>query len=251
MASVQMVAAEDTRRTRVLLEEIGARPDTLLALHEHNEALALNDVIEALQAGADVALVSDAGTPLLSDPGFELVRRCWELGIRVLPVPGPSALAAALSVCPLPSPRFYFHGFLAARDAQRRRQLGTLLRREEAVVFFETPHRIERCLEEIAEMAPARRLMVGREMTKRHEDYLLGDARTLVTRLRDAHALRGEFVCVLEAAEPGLGLEANRTMAALVEYLSPSQAAKVGAQLLGVNRRDLYELATQLASQRR
>ena len=248
LSSVQIVAAEDTRRTRVLLGEIGVQPGELVALHEHNESAAVRRLVAALAEGVDVALVSDAGTPLLSDPGFELVRGCWERGISVVPVPGPSALSAALSVCPIPAGSFYFHGFLAAREGQRRAQLTDLLRREEAVVFFEAPHRMARCLQDLAELAPQRRIMIGREMTKLHESYLLGNAATLLDTLRDTDTLRGEFVCVLEGEQDTVAGDVQETMAVLASELAPSVAARIGAQLLGVNRRDLYRIATALKS---
>lgn len=249
LSSVQTVAAEDTRRTRVLLGEIGVAGVELVALHEHNESTAVARIVATLQAGADVALVSDAGTPLVSDPGFELVRRCWELGFVVVPVPGPSALSTVLSVCPIPAAHFYFHGFLAAREGQRRQQLRELLQRSEAVVFFEAPHRIIRCLEDVAELAGDRRMMIGREMTKLHEDYLLGTAAELRATLQAQEAVRGEFVCLLEGSPSlGLGGDVQRTMAVLANELAPSVAARIGSQLLGVNRRELYQLATALKS---
>ena len=247
LSSVQLIAAEDTRRTSVLLAEIGVAGVELVALHEHNESRAVNRVVAALLAGADVALVSDAGTPLVSDPGFELVRRCWELDVSVLPIPGASALSAALSVCPIPASHFYFHGFVASRDSQRRQQLADLLRRKETVVFFEAPHRIARCLQDVADLAGERRMMIGREMTKLHESYLLGTAAELLQTLQAEDAARGEFVCVL-AGDPqvGFGGDVRETMAVLASELSPSVAARIGAQLLGVNRRELYRIATAL-----
>ena len=247
LSSVQLIAAEDTRRTSVLLAEIGVAGVELVALHEHNESRAVNRVVAALLAGADVALVSDAGTPLVSDPGFELVRRCWELDVSVLPIPGASALSAALSVCPIPASHFYFHGFVASRDSQRRQQLAELLRRKETVVFFEAPHRIARCLQDVADLAGERRMMIGREMTKLHESYLLGTAAELLQTLQVEDAARGEFVCVLEGdPQVGFGGDVRETMTVLASELSPSVAARIGAQLLGVNRRELYRIATAL-----
>lgn len=242
-----MIAAEDTRRARVLLAEIGAMQAELVALHEHNEGQATRRVMAALEDGVDVALISDAGTPLLSDPGFGLVARCWELGQPVVPIPGPSALAAVLSVCPLPAPRFYFHGFLAARASQRRAQLKALLGRSEAVVFFEAPHRFAQCFADLAQLAPARRVFVGREMTKRFEQFLVGTPAELCQQLQDAQGLRGEFVCVLEGTTEQSGDRRVRdTMAVLADELTPSQAARIGAALLGVSRRELYALAQSL-----
>ncbi len=203
LASVQMIAAEDTRRTRVLLEAIGVSGVPIVALHSHNEAAASEAVMSRLREGAAVALVSDAGTPLLSDPGFELVRACWREAIPLLPVPGPSALAAALSVCPLPAGRFHFEGFLPARAGGREARLRELLALDLAVVFFEAPHRIAATLDDIARLDPTRRLMIGREMTKRHEQYLCDVPAVLRAALAEGEQLKGEFVCVLEGSSAG------------------------------------------------
>ena len=145
---VAIVACEDTRRCRRLLQHIDARPDRLIALHDHNETVVSEALTRSLEQGQDVALVSDAGTPLVSDPGFELVRAAFSKRIRVVPVPGPSALAAALSVSPIPAQRFRFEGFLPARRTQRRRVLSALLQSDVAVLMFEAPHRMRGMLTE-------------------------------------------------------------------------------------------------------
>lgn len=246
LKSVAMIAAEDTRRTRVLLEAIGADGPQLVALHAHNESAALARVLERL-ADADVALVSDAGTPLLSDPGFELVRACWQAGIAVIPVPGASAILAVLSVCPLPVGRFRFEGFLPARAVQRRERLQTLAAYEEASVIFEAPHRIAECLRDLATVLPDREVMIGREMTKRYEQYLRGTSADLLQRLTTADQLRGEFVIVLAGATgAALAPDVRRTMDVLARELPPAQAARIGAELLDVGKRELYALALEL-----
>jgi len=247
LRSVAMIAAEDTRRTRVLLEAIGHVGAQLIALHTHNESAALGRVLARLQEGGDVALVSDAGTPLLSDPGFELVRACWAAGVAVIPVPGASSIMAILSVCPLPVGRFRFEGFLPARPVQRRERLHELAAGADAVVFFEAPHRMAECLADLATVVPDRVIMIGREMTKLHEQYVCGTPAELLTRLREAAQLRGEFAVVL----PGSGAAAvppdvRRTMAVLARELPPAQAARLGAELLGVGKRELYALAMEL-----
>ncbi|MBX3705133.1 MAG: 16S rRNA (cytidine(1402)-2'-O)-methyltransferase [Pseudomonadales bacterium] len=246
LKSVAMIAAEDTRRTRVLLEAIGADGPQLVALHAHNESAALARVLERL-ADQDVALVSDAGTPLLSDPGFELVRACWQAGIDVIPVPGASAILAVLSVCPLPVGRFRFEGFLPARAAQRRERLQALAAYEEASVIFEAPHRIAECLRDLATVLPDREVMIGREMTKRYEQYLRGTSADLLQRLTTADQLRGEFVIVLTGATGAAPApDVRRTMDVLARELPPAQAARIGAELLGVGKRELYALALEL-----
>jgi 16S rRNA (cytidine1402-2'-O)-methyltransferase len=239
-----MIAAEDTRRTQVLLADIGSRQAELVALHSHNEQYVSKRIVGALRSGLEVALVSDAGTPLLCDPGFDLIRRCWQEAIPVVPVPGASAVLAALSVCPLPSGRFFFEGFLPAKSGQRRARLQELAQLSSAVVFFEAPHRVAACLADLAALAPERRVMVGREMTKRHETYYCDTAEALARLLETESQLRGEFVLVLEAAAAaGLDIAAERAMEILCKELPPAQAARIGAQLLGMDRSALYEVA--------
>ncbi len=246
LAAVATIAAEDTRRTRVLLDAVGVSGVPVIALHSHNETAASDAVLERLRGGDSVALVSDAGTPLISDPGFELVRACWAEGISVIPVPGPSAVAAALSVSPLPGGRYLFEGFLPGKPGQRRERLRELLALAVTVVFFEAPHRMAATLEDLHELAPERRVMVGREMTKRHEQYLCEVPAELGRVLAADERFKGEFVCVLEGGTATTGLQVRHTMETLMRELSPAQAARIGAQLLGRNRRELYDLALSM-----
>lgn len=247
LADVAMIAAEDTRRTRVLLEAIGVSGVPIVALHSHNETAASQDVLARLRDGDTVALVSDAGTPLVSDPGFELVRACWADRIPVIPIPGPSAVAAALSVCPLPGGRYLFEGFLPARAGQREARLRELLDLGITTVFFEAPHRMSAMLGDLVRLAPGRRLLVGREMTKRHEQYLCAEPAALLETLSAQEKFRGEFVCVLEGAEQqAVPSEVARIMEVLAAELAPAQAARIGARLLGRKRRELYDLALSL-----
>jgi 16S rRNA (cytidine1402-2'-O)-methyltransferase len=246
LGSVAMIAAEDTRRTRVLLDAVGIAGVPVKALHSHNEAAASRQVLAVLQRGDDVALVSDAGTPLVSDPGFELVRACWDEGVAVVPVPGASAVAAALSVCPLPVGRYLFEGYLPAKARQRQARLAELLELTVPVVFFEAPHRMFELLADLAQLAPARRLVIAREMTKQHEQYLCDVAEALSAALTAAEQFRGEFVCVLEAGTPSVSADVRHTMETLMRELAPAQAARLGAQLLGRPRRELYDLAVSL-----
>lgn len=247
LGSVATIAAEDTRRTRVLLEAIGVSGVPVVALHSHNETGVSASMLGRLQAGEAVALVSDAGTPLVSDPGFELVRACWEAGVAVRPLPGASAVAAVLSVCPLPTTRYLFEGFLPAKAGQREERLRALVSLGVAVVFFEAPHRMAATLDDLERLAPSRRVMLGREMTKVHEQYLCDRPGVLRDRLSAADQLKGEFVCVLEGgSETATPLEVRRTMETLVRELPPAQAARLGAQLLGRNKRELYDMAVSL-----
>jgi 16S rRNA (cytidine1402-2'-O)-methyltransferase len=246
LAEVAMIAAEDTRRTRSLLAALSLPIPELLALHDHNEREVAGRVVSRLEGGADVALVSDAGTPLISDPGYSLVGACYAAGLPVRPIPGPSALACALSVCPLPVQDVCFLGFLPARAGARRARLETTVHRG-PVAFFEAPHRVAACLADLAAIAPERRVFVGREMTKRYEAYLCDRPKALAERLERDDEYRGEFVCIVEApveaASTAQMPDARETMRILCGELPPAQAARVASALLGLPRRELYELA--------
>jgi 16S rRNA (cytidine1402-2'-O)-methyltransferase len=218
----------------------------MLALHDHNEQAASDAVLAALGGGDSVALVSDAGTPLLSDPGFELVRRCYDEHFHVRPLPGPSAVSAALSVCPLPSAGFRFVGFLPAKASGRKDRLRALIESGDPVVFFEAPHRLRDCLLQLTGLAGERRVFLAREMTKLFETYLCAPPGELIEILDRDDQWRGEMVCVLEGAsrtQTVAGEEAGRVMAVLAKELAPAQAARLGAALLGVPKNALYELA--------
>ncbi len=245
LAAVALIAAEDTRRTRSLLAALDVKPPQLIALHDHNEADLSARIADRLADGEDVALVSDAGTPLLADPGYPLLGECFRRGINVRPVPGASALVSALSVCPLPTADFCFLGFLPSKAAARRSRLETYLGRG-PVIFFEAPHRIAACLSDLAEHFSQRRVFLGREMTKKFESYLCGLPHELLAMLQETGGLRGEFVVVVEGPEQNaevVALTATETMQVLARHLPPAQAARIGAELLGLPRRELYRLS--------
>ena len=248
LLSVDLIAAEDTRRARSLLTEIGHTEASFIALHEHNESEEIDNIIRSISDWKDVAVVSDAGTPLLSDPGFQLVRECWGRDIPVIPVPGPSSITSALSICPIPSERFYFHGFLSAKARKRREQLAGLLERSEATVFFEAPHRIEKCLIDITDLAPQRQMMIARELTKLYEDCIVGRADELLSILREREALRGEFVCIVEGNNQYSPehIEIDLLLELLINEVGPSRAAKIAAQVLKRNRREIYQIAIEI-----
>jgi 16S rRNA (cytidine1402-2'-O)-methyltransferase len=239
-----VVAAEDTRHTRPLLEHFGiATP--LTALHQHNEHAAVPALLARLRAGEDVALVSDAGTPLVSDPGFRVVRAARQSGLRVSPVPGACAAIAALSVAGLPSDRFVFEGFLPAKRAARRARLRELAGEVRTLVFYESSHRIAECCADLAETFGAEReAALLREITKLHETHLgmtLGD---IAARVADDSEQRlGEFVLVVagrgEDADAKLA-EGQRVYALLRAELPPAQAAKLAAAISGAPRKALY-----------
>ena len=254
LAAAELVAAEDTRRTGQLLTTLGlSRP--LVSLHEHNEGERIGELLERLRAGARIALVSDAGTPLLSDPGFELVRRVAQEGVTIVAVPGPSAITAALSIAGLPTERFTFEGFLPARLVERRVRLGELARETRTLVFFEAPHRIVYCLEDLsAAFGGARRAAVARELTKVFETVYRGTLATLAEQSRsDANFTRGEITLVVAGAEPAVAndvrAQLDATLNVLLGELAPSKAAALAARLTGAKRNDAYARALELAAE--
>lgn len=246
LAQVSLVAAEDTRHAGQLLTRLGIEA-RLLSLHEHNEAARLPELLEHLQAGESVALVSDAGTPLISDPGFRLVAAARAAGLPVSPVPGPCAAIAALSVAGLPTDRFHFEGFLPARSGPRRSRLTTLRGRSETLVFYESVHRILEMLADATDvLGPDRSAGVGRELTKLHESWYRGPLGGLAGSVgADTTALKGEYVVVV-AGNPTEGPadgELARVVGILAAELPPAQAAGLAARLTGGSRREAYRLA--------
>jgi 16S rRNA (cytidine1402-2'-O)-methyltransferase len=245
LESVSLIAAEDTRHTGRLLAALGVTTDTL-SLHEHNEAARVASLLERLTRGEDVALVSDAGTPLIADPGYRLVRACVDAGIEVRPIPGPSAFAAALSVAGLPTDRFSFEGFLPARAAARQEALRSLVRVSHTLVFYEAPHRIAPMLSDAARiLGETRRSWVGRELTKRFESHRSGPLAELARLFAEGEEpARGEFVVVIEGA-PQAGLQPEAVdkdvlLRALLEELPASRAARVAARVTGLGRQELF-----------
>lgn len=238
------ICAEDTRRSGQLLAHFGISTP-LIALHDHNEEAISRRIVERLRSGESLALVSDAGTPLVSDPGFRLVRAAREAGVRVSPVPGASALVAALSVAGLPSDRFVFEGFLPAKPKARRERLQRLADEARTLIFYESSHRIEETLADAAAAFGAdRRGVLARELTKLFETVLDGPLAELASRVgTDPNQRKGEFVLLVSGAdedEYGKVAEGRRLYAKLAEHLPPSAAAKLAAELSGAPRKALY-----------
>ncbi len=226
-----------------------ARP--LLSLHDHNEAGRVPELLARLAAGDTVALVSDAGTPLVSDPGFELVRQAAAAGFAVEPIPGPSAITTALAAAGLPARRFCFEGFLPARERERRAALGALAHEERTLVFFEAPHRILATLADMArEFGAERAAVVARELTKVHETFYRGTLGELAQRAQaEDNFARGEITVLVHGA-PGAAqgidpAQLRRTLEVLLKELPPGRAAAVAAQLTGAPRATAYALALQ------
>ena len=249
LATVDLVAAEDTRHSQRLLSNIGSKP-ALLALHDHNEERVVHGIIEALKDGKDVALVSDAGTPLVSDPGFRLVRAAHEHGITVVPLPGASAVTAALSVAGLPTDRFCFEGFAPAKRAARRRWLEGLAREPRSLVLYESVHRIGDCLADLVDLFGAdRNAFIGRELTKMHEQCVQETLGTLAQMVADGTIVaKGEFVIVIAGAVPidESTLDADRLLRLLGEKLSAREAARIAAEVTGGKKNALYERLLEL-----
>ena len=252
LAEADLIAAEDTRHTLTLLRSIGvARP--LVSLHAHNETRRVPEIIEKLEAGCVVALVSDAGTPLLSDPGLELVQAAIARGFEVRAIPGASAITAALTVAGLPTARFCFEGFLPARPRERRTILGALASEPRTLVLFEAPHRIAESLADLASAFGAERpAVVARELTKLHETIYRGALGELARQaLAAPNFQRGEITIVIAGAPPStLSVDPallQRTVALLLKELPPGKAAALAAQLTGARRSEAYALAMQHA----
>jgi 16S rRNA (cytidine1402-2'-O)-methyltransferase len=255
LRDADLVLAEDTRHTRTLLEACGiARAaGTLESLHEHNERERVPVLVERLQGGASIALVTDAGTPLLSDPGSLLVAAAARAGIAVVAVPGPCAAIAALSIAGLPTERFAFEGFLPAKAVARRDALQRLAQESRTLVFYEAPHRLAATLADLAAvLGVARPASVARELTKRFEQVYRGTLGELAARSRgDANMSRGELVLVVGGApaESDAAAESRaalHTLELLLQELPVSQAARLAAQLTGHSRKELYERALKL-----
>jgi 16S rRNA (cytidine1402-2'-O)-methyltransferase len=254
LRGVAVIAAEDTRVTRRLLDRYGiATP--LIAAHEHNERGAARRIVERLDAGAAVALVSDAGTPGIADPGAQVVAAARAAGHAVLPLPGPCAAAAAMSVSGLADGRFLFCGFLPARGGERRAALAALAAETAALVFYEAPHRIAECVDDLrAAFGDDRGVLIARELTKRHETThrcRLGEAGPWLAA--DDNRRRGEFVLVVDGAPAASGADADsaeRTLRVLLGELPLKQAVTIAAKLTGAARNALYERALAIRGSR-
>ncbi|OPX56120.1 16S rRNA (cytidine1402-2'-O)-methyltransferase [Oceanospirillum multiglobuliferum] len=254
LRSVDLIAAEDTRHTRQLLMYFTINKP-LFSVHDHNEHQRVEKVLADLASGLSIALVSDAGTPLISDPGFVLVQAVRQAGFKVVPVPGPCAMVAALSAAGLATNRFCFEGFLPAKSSGRKKQLQTLLNEPRTMVFYESPHRIVECLNDLqAVFGPDRLLTLARELTKTFETILSGSIEQIITWVQaDPNQQRGEFVLVLAGApeqeeSESLQIAAEQVLKLLLEELPVKQAAALTAKITGQKKNALYQQALALQS---
>lgn len=249
LAAVNVIAAEDTRHTRHLLDHYGIKT-ALTALHEHNEREAHLELLARLQSGDTVALVSDAGTPLLNDPGFLLVRECRRLGISVTAIPGPSAITTALSIGGVPTGRFAFEGFLPAKTTARKNRLRELMNDERTLIFFEVPHRVVDALEDIAAvLGRDRQMVLARELTKIHEQVIFGTASQVQDELSSAaDNPRGEMVLLVHGAPPidAAEVEIRRVLKLLLGEMPLKRAAELTAKIIGCGRNRAYEIGLTL-----
>ncbi len=243
-----LIAAEDTRHSRKLLDHYAIRTP-LISYHEHNEEGRARQLLEKLQQGETIALISDAGTPCIADPGYRLISLCREQGVEVIAVPGPSALIAALSISGLPTDAFRFIGFLPAKTHGRRRQLEAIASVEQTLAFYEAPHRLLSCLKDIAEICgESRTLAVARELTKRHEELFFGTVAEAQAHFAE-RPVKGELVMLLSGAvkaAPGLPLEE----ALLARYeqggLSWKEVVKLVAREYGLPGSEVYKVSLEI-----
>jgi 16S rRNA (cytidine1402-2'-O)-methyltransferase len=253
LKQVNFIAAEDTRHTRPLLRHYAINTP-MRSLHQYNEQAQLEPLLNALQAGESIALVSDAGTPLISDPGFPLVRAFAAEGGRIVPIPGTSAIVTALSAAGLPTDRFLFAGFPPRSRAQRLSWLAALVHNTSTLVFYESNHRVVETLIDMAEVfGGAREGVVARELTKRHETFLRGDIETLIDKIQqDSDQRKGEFVILLAGAKKEsrqlIELDVEVMLAILLEELPLKQAVSLAAKLTGQKKNRLYDQALKITS---
>ncbi len=247
---VHLIACEDTRQTLKLLDHYGIRKP-LLSYHEHNEIARVPDIVDTLKRGENVALVSDAGTPLLSDPGYRVVTAAVEQGVRVVPLPGSSAALAALAGSGLPTDEFWFIGFLPGKAAGRRKVLSQIAVHPGTVIAYESPHRILETLADVTELLKDRPLVLARELTKVYEEFVRGTAAHIRAHLIQNQSARGEMTLVIgkgEQRETDLDVAAEIARLQEEEGLSRMEAIKGVAKRVGLPKREVYRLAEGLGS---
>jgi 16S rRNA (cytidine1402-2'-O)-methyltransferase len=249
LADCELVAAEDTRRAKQLLTHFNIHAD-VISCHEHNEDKRIELIRSKLDAGLDVSLISDAGTPLISDPGYAVVKKLRELEYQVVPVPGACALIAALSVSGLATNAFSFHGFLPAKKGARSGQLAELMQRQETLIFYESTHRIVDFLADLNDIDSARKVVIARELTKTFETILSGTAADINLAMEnDSNQKRGEFVVMVEgniSQASALTHEHKIWLKEISEHLPMSKASQIVAKVAGLKKKEVYDYAQSL-----
>jgi 16S rRNA (cytidine1402-2'-O)-methyltransferase len=252
LKEVDLIACEDTRHTQKLLNHYGIKNKTI-SYHEHNERERAIQLIETIKEGSNVAVVSDAGTPGISDPGFRLVQLAWSNGVRVVSVPGPTAAVSALVASGIPADEFFFAGFLPARSSARRTRLSQLSNVPATLVFYEAPHRVQQSLKDMREVLGERKAVVARELTKIHEELLRGKLSELADQFNSRAEPRGEFVIVVDRHvldEPSDATDSTQSVSAVVtnleqQGLDSRAALKQAAKTLGLSRAEAYRRLIQ------
>ena len=244
LKEVDVVAAEDTRHTQILLNHHDIHTP-LTSYHEHNEKTKSQELVARLEQGQNIALVSDAGTPAISDPGFRLVVQAIRAGLRIIPIPGASALTAVLSASGLPTDRFVFEGFLPAKKSQRREKLQTLRDETRTLIFYEAPHRLKQALDDIYELLGNREAVLAREVSKIHEEFLRGAISELVRTL--GGEIRGEVTLIISGSSGLPGVSEDRLKAEILELkgkgLRVKEIAEVLGEKFGYPKKEIYRLA--------
>jgi 16S rRNA (cytidine1402-2'-O)-methyltransferase len=250
LKQVDVIAAEDTRHSIRLLNHLGIR-NKLMSLHEHNERDRIDGIIDDLKQGNNIALISDAGTPLISDPGYPLVKAVQDAGLRVSPIPGASSIIAALSAAGMPTDPFTFYGFLSQKNSERLSKLSALKQQHGTLVFLESTHRIERLLEQLSELFGENRIVVAKELTKSFERFLSGTPSEILLIMQQEPALKkGEFVVLIDnpvtISEKSLSDEDIEILKLLLEDLPLKKAVQISTRISGKKKNDIYQQALQL-----
>jgi 16S rRNA (cytidine1402-2'-O)-methyltransferase len=252
LKEVDLIAAEDTRHTRILLDHYEIRTP-LVSYHEHNEKTQAPRLAERLAHGEDVALVSDAGTPAISDPGYRLVVEALRIGIRVTPIPGASALASALSASGLPTDRFVFEGFLPSKKSERESRLEALRGERRTVVFYEAPHRLKDALTAMQRILADREIVVGRELSKIHEEFLRGTIDEVIAQLAERE-VKGEITIVVRGAPDAEQISQDALAGEILRLIAEGRGVKQIAEQLGARyrmaKREVYQLALRVKNAR-
>ena len=248
LKEVDLIAAEDTRHTQVLLNHYDIRT-SVTSYHEHNERGKARELVEQLRQGRSIALLSDAGTPMISDPGYRLVVEAIRAAVQVIPLPGPSAVTAALSAAGLPTDRFGFEGFLPAKKSERRSALEALKKDTKTLVFYEAPHRLKETLADMAEIFGDREVAIGREISKVHEEFLRGALRGILATV-EQQTVRGEITLVVQGATSGAPVSEEGVISEIRQLAENGMRVKEISELVGahhgISKREVYRLALRV-----